>query len=77
MRVFETVKKGNLSVDIAKDRLKVLLISDRVNCTPDTLEKVRHDLYITISRYMEITEENFDVQMTNSYIYIKLTGDEA
>ena len=30
----------NGSVLIAKDRLKSLLVSDRVNCTPDTFEKM-------------------------------------
>ena len=30
----------NGSVLIAKDRLKSLIVSDRVNCTPDTFEKI-------------------------------------
>lgn len=38
MSVFETIKRKP-SVLIAKDRLKILLVSDRVNCTPDALEK--------------------------------------
>ena len=76
MNVFET-KKGFKSVSIAKDRLKSLLISDRVNCTPDNIEKIHSELYRTISKYMEIVPEEFDVKMTNSYIYIKLTGEDA
>ena len=44
MGVFETIKRKP-SVLIAKDRLKVLLVSDRVNCTPDALEKVQLELY--------------------------------
>ena len=40
MGVFETKKKTS-SVLVAKDRLKVLLVSDRVNCTPDALEKIK------------------------------------
>lgn len=47
MAVFETIKRKP-SVLIAKDRLKVLLVSDRVNCTPDALEKVQLELYKTI-----------------------------
>ena len=47
MNVFESGQKKN-SVVIAKDRLKVLLISDRVNCTPDTFEKLRNELYLTV-----------------------------
>lgn len=67
----------NTSVSIAKDRLKSLLVSDRVNCTPDTFEKIHAELYKTISKYLEIVPEEFDVKMTQSYIYIKLTGENS
>lgn len=76
MGVFETVKRKP-SVLIAKDRLKVLLVSDRVNCTPDTLEKIEMELYRTISKYMDVSPEEFHVQITRSTIFIKLTGEES
>lgn len=72
MGIFGT-KKMTPSVFIAKDRLKTLLVSDRVNCTPDALEKIQFELYQTISKYMEVNQETFDVQITRSKIYIKLT----
>ena len=75
MNVFET-KRRNASVSIAKDRLKTLLVSDRVNCTPDTLNKIQSELYKTLSKYIEIVPEEFDIKMTNSAIYIKLTGED-
>ena len=65
------------SVFIAKERLKVLLVSDRVNCTPDAFEKIQLELYKTISKYIEVTPEEFDVQITRSTIFIKLTGEES
>ena len=76
MNVFET-KRRNSSVSVAKDRLKTLLVSDRVNCTPDTFEKIQSELYKTVSKYMEIIPEEFDVKMTRSYIYIKLMGEDS
>lgn len=76
MNVFET-KKKNSSVSIAKERLKALLVSDRVNCTPDTLEKIQFELYKTISKYIEVIPEEFDVQMTHSSIHITLTGEDS
>ena len=76
MNVFET-KKRNTSVSVAKDRLKSLLVSDRVNCTPDTFEKIHSELYKTISKYIEIIPEEFDVKMTRSSIYIKLMGEDS
>ena len=76
MNVFET-KKRNASVSVAKDRLKTLLVSDRVNCTPDTFEKIQSELYKTISKYIEVVPEEFDFKMTHSYIYIKLMGEDS
>lgn len=67
----------NGSVLIAKDRLKSLLVSDRVNCTPDTFEKINNELFQIVSKYMEIIPEEFDVKMTNSYIHITLTGEDT
>lgn len=64
------------SVCIAKNRLKSLLVSDRVNCTPDTFDKIHSELYKTISKYIEIVPEEFDVQVTRSHIYIRLTGED-
>ena len=76
MSVFETIKRKP-SVLIAKDRLKILLVSDRVNCTLDALQKLRLGLYKSISKYSEVTPETFDVQFTRSTIFIKLTGEES
>ncbi len=75
MNVFETQRK-NSSVTIAKNRLKNLLVSDRVNCTPDAFEKIQTELFKTISKYIEIEPDTFDVLVTRSHIYIKLTGEE-
>ena len=33
------------SREVAKDRLKILLISDRVNCSPEILEMIKITLY--------------------------------
>ena len=76
MNIFETKQKIT-SVHIAKNRLKSLLVSDRVNCTPDTFDKIHMELYKTISKYIEVIPEEFDVKMTHSYIHIKLTGEDS
>ena len=69
--------KRNDSVTVAKDRLRSLLVSDRVNCTPDTFEKIHAELLQTLSKYVEIIPEEFDVKMTRSYIHIKLMGEDS
>lgn len=60
MRKFHFFKKKS-SGDIAKDRLKILLISDRINCSPHTLNLIKQDLIRSISKYMNIDEENMEI----------------
>ena len=54
------------SGEVAKDRLKLLLISDRVNCSPDMMEAIKNDIINVISKYMEIDNENLDIQITQT-----------
>ena len=51
------------SSDIAKDRLKILLISDRVNCSPEMMELIKDDIARVISKYMKIDSENIEIQI--------------
>lgn len=76
MGVFET-KKNTSSVIVAKDRLKVILVSDRVNCTPDSYDKIKLELYRTISKYLDVVQDEFDVQISRTDIHIKLTGENS
>ena len=63
------------SVDIAKDRLKALVDSDRISCKPDECDKIVSELFRTLSKYIELTPEEFDVNFSRNYIHIKLTGE--
>lgn len=64
------------SVDIAKDRLKVLIISDRISCNTDDVDKIYYELYRVLSKYIELTPEDFDVIIARDHIHIKLTGEK-
>lgn len=65
MGLMDFFKKKN-SGDIAKDRLKLLLISDRANCSPDVMEMIKNDIIQVISKYMEIDAEGLDIQITQT-----------
>ncbi|MCI8333093.1 MAG: cell division topological specificity factor MinE [Lachnospiraceae bacterium] len=54
------------SGDVAKDRLKLLLISDRANCSPEIMELIKNDIIKVISKYMEIDCEGLDIQITQT-----------
>lgn len=51
------------SCQVAKDRLKILLISDRVSCSPEIMELIKIDITKVISKYMKIDAENMDIQI--------------
>ena len=38
------------SSEVAKDRLKLLLVSDRVNCSPEVMEMIKNDIIEVISK---------------------------
>ena len=54
------------SREIAKDRLKILLISDRVNCSAETLEMIKNDIAKVISKYMKIDTNSMEIQISKT-----------
>lgn len=42
------------SSEIARQRIKLLLVSDRADYSPELLEMIRNDFLRSISRYMKI-----------------------
>ena len=65
MGVIDLFRKKTSS-DIAKDRLKLLLVSDRANCSPETMELIKNDIIKVIAKYMEIDSEGLDIQITQT-----------
>lgn len=51
------------SKELAKDRLKLVLIQDRASMSPDMMDSLRRDLVQVISKYMDFDESSLDVQM--------------
>jgi len=46
---------------LAKERLRLVLLSDHLSLAPDVVENLKRDLLEVISRYVEIDSENADV----------------
>ena len=65
MSLADFFRKKNSGV-IAKDRLKLVLVSDRANCSPEVMEKIKNDIIKVISKYMEIDSEGLDIQITQT-----------
>ena len=56
-------KKG--SSEVAKDRLKFLLVSDGL-CSPEVMELIKNDIIEVISKHLDIDAQNLDIQLTET-----------
>ncbi len=65
MGLFDFFTK-NKSGNVAKDRLKLLLVSDRANCSPEIMEAIKNDIIKVISKYMDVDTEALDIQITQT-----------
>ncbi len=49
------------SSSVAKDRLRLVLLSDHLALAPDVIEAMRREIFEVISRYVEVDEAHSDV----------------
>ncbi len=56
------------SSSVAKERLKLVLIHDRAGTSPSSnvMEMLRRDIIGVISKYFEVDEADFDVEIRNT-----------
>lgn len=59
--------KRKKSSQVAKDRLKLVLIYDRAGTThnDELIEMMKKDIMQVISRYVEIEEQEFEIDLKN------------
>ncbi|NPV43209.1 MAG: cell division topological specificity factor MinE [Firmicutes bacterium] len=61
-------KEEGQSKEVAKERLRLLLVHDRANVSPRFLEMIKGELIKVFSDYMEIEEEGMEIQLTRTKI---------
>ena len=54
------------SKNVAKNRLRQVLIHDRVNLPPGKMEQLRDDLAHVISKYVEIDQDRMNIALTGT-----------
>jgi cell division topological specificity factor len=54
------------SREIAKDRLQLVLVQDRVNLPPQKMSKLKDDLIKVISEYVEIDREGIEISLSKT-----------
>jgi len=62
------LRRKKSSSSIAKERLKLVLIHDRAGTSPNSniMEMLRRDIIGVISKYFDVDEHDFDVDISNS-----------
>lgn len=53
------------SKDIAKERLRLVLVHDRAAISPQLMEELKTELIKVISRFMEIDQSNIEVNLNS------------
>jgi len=77
MGVFEfmTNRKKQAPGQLAKERLKVVLVQDRIKLSPELLDLIKDDLLTAISRRLEVDEQNVQISMARENRWDKLLAD--
>ncbi len=65
----------NRSAGLAKERLKLVLINDRTDLSPDQLETLKNELLDVISRYIEIDRASVNITMSQEGREHRLLAD--
>ena len=66
-------KRQEKSKNVAKERLKLVLVHDRADLSPKFLDMIKSDIIRVISQYADIDEEGLDVKLTR----MKRDGDNT
>lgn len=67
MNLLSVFLKKN-SGEIARNRLKLLLTSDKINCSPEIMEMIKDDMIHMISKYMDIDPGGIELEISHHAI---------
>lgn len=68
-------KESTASKDIARERLRLVLVHDRANVSPQFMEVLKDDMFRVISNYMEINEREMEVSLTSNNSSVALVAN--
>ena len=64
LKVFSN--KTTTPKDVAKDRLKLILIHDRGDIDPETMDKIRMEILQVLSKYIEIEADDVEIALNRA-----------
>jgi cell division topological specificity factor len=63
------------SSQVAKRRMQVVLMHDRMDLSPDVMESLKNDILAVLSRYMEIDQQSIQVDLEQGKGYTALVSN--
>ncbi|MDY4516468.1 MAG: cell division topological specificity factor MinE [Hominisplanchenecus sp.] len=62
MKVFQVFSKKNSGI-IARERMKNIILADRLCCTPETTDRIKTDIRQVLAKYMELNNTKIKIQL--------------
>ncbi|MGN0143985.1 MAG: cell division topological specificity factor MinE [Clostridium sp.] len=66
MGFFKNFNNKPTPKQVAKDRLKLILIHDRGEIAPDVIEKIREEILGVISKYIDIQIDDVEISVNKN-----------
>lgn len=60
---FTSFTNGQTSKQLAKDRLKLLLLSEKVACTAEDTEQMQNEIQRVVSKYIDLQTKKVEVRI--------------
>ena len=57
-------KRSAPSKDVARDRLKMILVTDRIDGSTHVVEMMKNDILKVLQKYLDIDENELDIQIS-------------
>ncbi|OQY47772.1 MAG: cell division topological specificity factor MinE [Anaerolineaceae bacterium 4572_78] len=67
--------KATKSSDIAKQRLQLVIIQDRMKLPPDVMDNIRDEIITVISKYVDVDVKGIDITVTQTANHSRLIAD--
>ena len=70
MKSFSQIK--GRSAEYARNRIKLLLVSERIDCSPQMISMLKNQLINTVKKYFTIDQKNMTVQIAQeTHVFVR------
>ena len=65
-------KGGESSSDVARQRMRLVLIQDRIDLSPDKMDQMKQEIWEVVSRYMVVDDDflEFEVRRLDELVML-------